>query len=724
MGGNYVEIVLKARDEAKPDVDALKLALDELKGKVATALVDVDDGESEAKLLALAARLDAIGRKVENPRITVQGAGKAVADMAAVDVALGKVSSVGKDTGVSLGDLRDTTIASDEAFTDGRAAIDDYHAKLSALSNLLRDTEPAAEDAAQALGAVAPEAESAFAGLTGSLPGLTGMNFQMVGLGTAAAAAMPLVIGAGTSVAALGAAGALAYPQLKQVYDILTGATPGSGQGVIGQAVSEVRNLETAFKQASSQSGIGDNLLSKALPAGIEAIENVLGDLGPVAKAGATSIDDIAGAVDRVTGSSGFKSFLGSIAAQAPADTQAILGLAGAVGGALSQAWEQAGPHVAATIDQMTGAVNELAGPTATAVTDATIGVGGFAGALAGAVGAAKAGTDFLEGQFQRLSGNVDETAHSAQDFTAANRAIQQPGVISWLEALAGNTDAVKDGFKSSVAAADQNARATGQVSVQAQAAARAQSAFSQDMAIAAGNSGTLASRVTALGTALSNEGDATDAALGGLVSFHQQLEATKTAMAASGDKAGYMTKQSLATAAAFATLYGTAKAASGAILQTGGTAQQAAGPLIAMRDEMEQIQGPTAAERQLLAELNAEIAALHSKTITIGVQVVDEGGGNQPLPVAGGPGGRIQGGPDGQAMAPGAMTPGAMTPSAVAPAPAPSAPVSGAPVQLQIAPGGSGAFERFMATWIRNYVRVHGGGGPQSVQRAFGRAA
>jgi hypothetical protein len=45
-----------------------------------------------------------------------------------------------------------------------------------------------------------------------------------------------------------------------------------------------------------------------------------------------------------------------------------------------------------------------------------------------------------------------------------------------------------------------------------------------------------------------------------------------------------------------------------------------------------------------------------------------------------------------------------------------------GALPQLQVVGGGASAFEQFMLLAIRNWVRVYGGGGPDSVQKAFGR--
>lgn len=42
--------------------------------------------------------------------------------------------------------------------------------------------------------------------------------------------------------------------------------------------------------------------------------------------------------------------------------------------------------------------------------------------------------------------------------------------------------------------------------------------------------------------------------------------------------------------------------------------------------------------------------------------------------------------------------------------------------ISLEVVPGGSGEFERFMAKFITSYVRINGGTGSDSVQRAFGR--
>lgn len=711
MPSNYVEIAIKARDDAKPPLDDLRLALDELNRRVAEALATVDDKEAEATLLRLNAKLDEIGRKVENPRLTVAGADKAIADLAAADLALDKV---GGEAGAAAAKVDGLKLSLDELNRKVATALaevddDEARAKLLALGVKLDDigrkvaspriSVAGADRAVAELAAVdvaLNKVGSSGAGAAASaVPALSSLNFATVGLGAAVAAAVPVVIGASTSIAAMGAAGALAYPDIKQVIDILNGTSTGPSSGPIAQAVTEIRDLEAAYKQVSASSGIGQNLISDALPKTIEAVENVLGDLAPLAKAGATSIDEIASAVDRVTGSSGFKSFLGDLAQQAPADTDAILNLAGAVGGGLSQAFESAGPHVATTIDEIANLVSELSGPFATAVGFTTQAIGGISGALSGAVGFMKAAGDDISGVFDTFTSktreiNGQDVGKGPDAFAAGLRAIHQPDVLTFLGALTGNSKLTEEGMLGTAQAAKKAATSIAQAGTESHSTSSATSEFAQEMATAASGAGTLTSRVSALTTALSSEGDATAGALGSMATFHQQLLTTETAMAASGNKAGYLTKQSQAAAAAFATLYGDAKSASGAILQTGGTASQAAGPLIAMRDEMEKIQDPTAAERELLRELNAEIAALHSKTIQIGVQVIEEGSGGQPVPVSGGPGGRIQGGPAGQVTRPQAMVPGAMVPGAVNPA-------------LLPPPGGTGESPAYAA--MRKYM-------------------
>lgn len=102
MPGNYVEILVKATDTAKPDLTALKAQFDELGRKVAEAKVDVNDKAAAAKLLALNAQLAALGKRVENPKLSLSGAARVEAQLAGINAGL---DGVGGKSDKSAGPL-------------------------------------------------------------------------------------------------------------------------------------------------------------------------------------------------------------------------------------------------------------------------------------------------------------------------------------------------------------------------------------------------------------------------------------------------------------------------------------------------------------------------------------------------------------------------------------------------------------------------------------------
>lgn len=99
MADNVVEILVKSRDDAKPDLDALKARLDELKDEVATARADVDDSDAAAKLDALQAKLLNLDKKTANPKITMSGALSAEAQIHAVEAAMKHLDTTAADGG-------------------------------------------------------------------------------------------------------------------------------------------------------------------------------------------------------------------------------------------------------------------------------------------------------------------------------------------------------------------------------------------------------------------------------------------------------------------------------------------------------------------------------------------------------------------------------------------------------------------------------------------------
>ena len=111
MADNYVSIKIKADDTAKPDLTALRADLDELGSKVESAKVDVDDVDATAKLLAINAKLAALDKRAANPRITVAGAAKVEADIAAIDASLHHLGDQSATADVKVSSLRSRLLA-------------------------------------------------------------------------------------------------------------------------------------------------------------------------------------------------------------------------------------------------------------------------------------------------------------------------------------------------------------------------------------------------------------------------------------------------------------------------------------------------------------------------------------------------------------------------------------------------------------------------------------
>jgi len=175
------------------------------------------------------------------------------------------------------------------------------------------------------------------------------------------------------------------------------------------------------------------------------------------------------------------------------------------------------------------------------------------------------------------------------------------------------------------------------------QAATQAASDWAQQMAIATGAAGTLAQKASALAQAMSDIFDPTVNAAQAVARFRDgQAGMTSAIQKANGVLGENTAKQRAATEAATAQVTA-AKEAAAAIFAETGSAEKAAGPLERLRAALEAagVKGGLAAK--LLAELNAQIAALHSKEINIRVveSVIGatQGGTIQQTPGSGGHG-------------------------------------------------------------------------------------
>lgn len=108
MAGNTVEILVKSRDEAKPDLEDLKAKLEELSHKVAQARVEVEDHGDAAKLDRMSAKLLELDRKTANPKIRVAGALRAEADIHAVEASLDNLNRKEDETAAKTALLGDS----------------------------------------------------------------------------------------------------------------------------------------------------------------------------------------------------------------------------------------------------------------------------------------------------------------------------------------------------------------------------------------------------------------------------------------------------------------------------------------------------------------------------------------------------------------------------------------------------------------------------------------
>lgn len=313
MADNYVSISIKAQDGAKPELDGLRAKLEELSRTVAEARADVDDKEADAKLIALEAQLDAVSKKVASPRIDIAGASRALAQVAAVDVAMDRLKAKAdtEEAESAGGGVLGRILLGRN--TNGGGAIGGLLEKIPFLGgNLSKISETLGSigteegpSALEALGSIA----GAGAGITlvaaavgalvtevGALA--TGLSAAALGVGSFAALAMP-AFSAVTSAyskiktdqqaynnALTATARNTALKKLQQDWANLDPAQRGAVKGLqslTGEFSKMSKAFEpTAFKVFNQGLGIANQLmpyLGKFANAAAPAIEGLLGNL-------------------------------------------------------------------------------------------------------------------------------------------------------------------------------------------------------------------------------------------------------------------------------------------------------------------------------------------------------------------------------------------------------------------------------------------------------------
>ncbi|HXR74006.1 hypothetical protein [Actinocrinis sp.] len=92
MASNYVEILVRSRDQgAKPEMDELRVKLNDLAGKVAEARVMVEDTAAAAKLDDLQAKLLRLDRATARPNINMEQAIRAESQLHNLDAVFTKI---------------------------------------------------------------------------------------------------------------------------------------------------------------------------------------------------------------------------------------------------------------------------------------------------------------------------------------------------------------------------------------------------------------------------------------------------------------------------------------------------------------------------------------------------------------------------------------------------------------------------------------------------------
>lgn len=331
MADNYVQIKIKANDDAKPDLTALKFSLDELGAKVETAAVDIDDKDATAKLLDLNARLADLNRKVSNPKITAAGAARVEAQIAVIDAGLDKLNDKHAKPEVTL---------------KGAAEV---LAEVEALDHELDKMNRKADNAGPGglLGRIIGGAGGAVPseGIFGTLLGPAGLAI-VPALGAILVEVTGLVSGFAAAGAGAGSFALLAAPAVKQVetaYTNLSAAQAKYQQAQAKEAADPTKANEKALQAAKlnlqlaqdaikkmpadAQGAIGSihDLVSefsnmsqtlapdvfKVFNAGLKVVKEVLPAVLPFAATFADVLAKLLGQAGKFAGSKGFQDWIG-----------------------------------------------------------------------------------------------------------------------------------------------------------------------------------------------------------------------------------------------------------------------------------------------------------------------------------------------------------------------------------------------------------------------------
>lgn len=209
-------------------------------------------------------------------------------------------------------------------------------------------------------------------------------------------------------------------------------------------------------------------------------------------------------------------------------------------------------------------------------------------------------------------------------------------------EAIANKLPGVAAGFRAGGGAAQAATSRFAQYVTQSRAATSSATTLAAEEEVLSNSLSTAAQKAAAAGSAFNALENPTLSLADAAVAAANDQSSLAKALTASHDRLGTATQAERDATSATTAAARSAEDYSQKLLANGASASRAAGPLEALRGELEKagVKGGIAAK--LISELNAEIAALHSKTINIDVNVAQHGGATVGI----GGGTRITSGP------------------------------------------------------------------------------
>lgn len=248
MSANVVEILVKDRDEAKPDLTDLKARLAELGTTVETARANVDDADAAATLDKLKAQLIDLGKRTGNPKISLQGAVRAEAQIHAVEASLDRLGAREDEAKVKTSGLG-------SAFANLRSSLIPAFGEMSMFQKAMAGLNIATTFAEPLLAGVAVAAGGLASGLTAAGAGLgvfaVVAKSALSGASTAAASAAQAQTAYGSAVQAANlkyaqAVGAATTAQQRQA------AAVARTDAVQSAALTRAQSLKAAYSGMSS----------------------------------------------------------------------------------------------------------------------------------------------------------------------------------------------------------------------------------------------------------------------------------------------------------------------------------------------------------------------------------------------------------------------------------------------------------------------------------------